>query len=89
MDSFLDFYHKHPEPFLVLITLACGVFIFWYFRAEFRRWTGIFNHFREQRLSEGLSQRELLKKELKLLGAALLFIVGLCGFFALLVWVVS
>ena len=88
MDPFFDFYLAHRECFLILFLLASIVFLYWHFRGFFRYWLGLLRHFREQRLSENLSPGELLQKELKLLGAALLVIVGLFAFLLLLAWAV-
>ena len=49
---------------------------------------GWLKYFREKRLTENLSQSELLKREVKQIGLALLVIVGLVGFLGLLAWII-
>jgi hypothetical protein len=48
---------------------------------------GWLKYFREQRQRENLSQAQLLKKELLLLGYAVLGIAVLIGFLFALVWI--
>ena len=44
-------------------------------------------YFREQRQRENLSQAQLLKKELKLIGLALVGVAVVMGFLFLLAWI--
>jgi hypothetical protein len=48
---------------------------------------GWLKYFREQRRRENLDQRELLKKELKLLAYAILGVFVVMGFFFALAWI--
>jgi hypothetical protein len=48
---------------------------------------GWLKYFRERRLQENLTQKELLKKELLLIAYAILGIVALIGFLLALVWI--
>lgn len=48
---------------------------------------GWLKYFREQRLAENLTQKELLKKELLLIAYAILGIFVLIGFLFALVWI--
>jgi len=46
-------------------------------------------YFREKRLQENLSQSELLKRELKMIGMAILVIVGFIGLLSAIAWFIS
>ena len=48
---------------------------------------GWLKYFRQQRLQENLSQAELLKKELIMLGSAILVIAILIGLVFVLIWI--